>query len=259
MTPHDSDAPARRPFAFLCDFDGTVSPHDIGAAFVARFSPGGMAESPEFLARWRAGEMGHRELTEAQCRLLRVTEPEALAFAAAFELDPQFAPFVRERRAAGDAVCVVSEGFAFYVAAQLTRAGLGALPWRANRVAFHDGGVSPQFPPLVEGCGCGTCKGAEARRWRAAGFAVVLVGDGLSDRCGAREADRVLAKGGLLEWCRAEGIAAAAFDDFADVARIARGWRDTQASTAGPAHAGVDARGVAPAVGSAHGADGGGV
>ena len=27
--------------AWLCDFDGTISPSDIGAAFVQRFSPAG--------------------------------------------------------------------------------------------------------------------------------------------------------------------------------------------------------------------------
>ena len=31
------------PFAYLCDFDGTVSPRDIGAAFADRFSPDGSA------------------------------------------------------------------------------------------------------------------------------------------------------------------------------------------------------------------------
>jgi 2-hydroxy-3-keto-5-methylthiopentenyl-1-phosphate phosphatase len=74
--------------AYVCDFDGTISPSDIGAAFARRFSPGGAAESPEFLDRWRRGEMGHRELTEAQCRLLDVSEAEALEFIRDFELDP---------------------------------------------------------------------------------------------------------------------------------------------------------------------------
>ncbi len=215
-----------RPFAFLCDFDGTVSPSDIGARFARRFSPGGLAETPAFLARWLKGEMGHRELTEAQCRLLRVTEVEARAFARDFDLDPHFEAFVHEAARAGDAVCVVSEGFDFYVAALLAAAGLGALPWRANQLCFEGDRVRPAFPDDPDGCGtCGTCKGAEARRWRARGFEVVLVGDGLSDRCGARAADRVIARRDLLAWCRETGIAAEPFAHFGEVATIARGWR----------------------------------
>jgi 2-hydroxy-3-keto-5-methylthiopentenyl-1-phosphate phosphatase len=45
----------------------------------------------------------------------------------------------------------------------------------------------------------------------------VLVGDGLSDRCGAREADHVFARRDLLAWCRAERIEATPFESFADV------------------------------------------
>ena len=56
------------------------------------------------------------------------------------------------------------------------------------------------------------------RDWRARGYRTVLVGDGMSDRCGARAADRVLARGALLDWCRGEGIDARPFQSFDDVA-----------------------------------------
>jgi len=211
------------PRAFLCDFDGTVSPSDIGAAFARRFSPAGAAEAPSFLARWMRGEMGHRELTVAQCELLAVTREEAMTFARGFTLDPHFAPFAREAQARGDAVLVVSEGFDFYVRDQLERAGLGDLPWSANALRFEAGRVVPEFPHAADGCGrCGNCKGRHVRTWRARGYQAVLIGDGLSDRCGAREADRVLARGDLLAWCHREGVAVTPFESFADVARAVR-------------------------------------
>ena len=209
------------PRAFLCDFDGTVSPSDIGAAFARRFSPDGAAGTPEFLGRWMRGEMGHRELTVAQCALLSVTREEALAFARPFALDPHFAPFVREAESRGDVVSVVSEGFDFYVRDLLERSGLGTLPWSANGLHFEGGGVTPEFPDAPDGCGrCGNCKGAHVRAWRARGYRTVLIGDGLSDRCGAAAADRVLARRDLLVWCREQGIAATPFGTFADVRRV---------------------------------------
>jgi 2,3-diketo-5-methylthio-1-phosphopentane phosphatase len=211
------------PTAFLCDFDGTVAPDDIGAAFVRRFSAGRDGEIRPLLERWRAGEVGHRELTVAECRLVATTESDALEFTRGFPLDPGFAPFVREVRARGGRVLVVSEGFDFYVRDLLARAGLGDLPWTANGSRFEGGGFVPQFPPAGEGCGqCGNCKGGHARRQRALGCEVVMVGDGFSDRCGARAADHVLARGDLLGWCRREGIQATPFDSFADVAGFAR-------------------------------------
>ena len=55
---------------FVCDFDGTVAPADIGARLVERFTPPGVPELADALSRWRAGSLGHRELTEIECRHL---------------------------------------------------------------------------------------------------------------------------------------------------------------------------------------------
>jgi len=210
--------------AWLCDFDGTVSPRDIGAAFVERFSSGGEAARVPELVGWLEGRLGHRELTRAQCARVRASRDEAIAFARGFALDPAFAPFARAALARGDEVMVVSEGFDFYVRELLEREGLGALPWAANHLRFEpDGAVAPEFPFADPACDdCGNCKAQHVRRHRAGGRRVVMVGDGASDRHGALAADEVLARGGLLEWCRANSIAATPFHDFRDVAAVAR-------------------------------------
>jgi 2,3-diketo-5-methylthio-1-phosphopentane phosphatase len=209
--------------AWLCDFDGTISPQDIGAAFTKRFSAGRDAEREALLERWMSGTLGHRELTIGECGIIRATREGALDFTRAFELDPHFADFVREARARGDYVMVVSEGFDFYVADHLTRAGFPDLPLASNRVVFDGERLTPEFPHTEGGCGaCGNCKAQHVRRLRAEGFRTVMVGDGFSDRCGAREADSVLARGSLLEWCAREAIAATPFADFADVAEFTR-------------------------------------
>ena len=208
--------------AYLCDFDGTVSPRDIGAAFAGHFSGGEGSRVPE-LAEWFAGRIGHRALTRAQCATLRAGEAESLAFTRTFTLDPAFAPFVAAARLRGDQVMVVSEGFSFYVRDQLARAGLADLPWAANDLAFLDGGrVEPSFPFADPACeDCGNCKAQHVRHYRERGFRTVLVGDGTSDRHGALAADCVLARGSLLEWCRAERLPHTAVSDFADVAEWA--------------------------------------
>jgi HAD superfamily phosphoserine phosphatase-like hydrolase len=210
--------------AWLCDFDGTVSPRDIGDGFVERFSPGGAAARVPELAGWLDGRCGHRELTRAQCALVRARHDEALAFARGFALDPAFAPFTREALARGDVVMVVSEGFDFYVRDLLEREGLGALPWAANHLRFEpDGRVTPEFPFADPACDdCGNCKARHVRDQQALGRDVVLVGDGASDRHGALAANRVLARGGLLEWCHADRLPCVAFEDFEDVAAFAR-------------------------------------
>ncbi len=209
--------------SYLCDFDGTVSPRDIGAAFADRFSNGEGGRVPE-LAEWFAGRLGHRALTRAQCATVRAGLDEALAFTRTFALDPAFAPFVAAARSRGDEVMVVSEGFSFYVVDQLARAGLGDVPWAANELVFlGGGGVEPRFPFADPACdSCGNCKAQHVRAYRARGFRTVLVGDGASDRHGALEADVVLARGSLLAWCRAEGVAHTPANDFVEVAAWAQ-------------------------------------
>ena len=212
------------PTAYLCDFDGTVSPRDVGAAFAERFSPGGAAARVPELGDWFAGRVGHRAVTRAQCAQVRVRQDEALAFTRGFALDPAFAPFVLEARERGDVVMVVSEGFDFYVRGLLEREGLASLPLAANHLRFEpDGRVTPEFPFADPACDeCGNCKAQHVRRHQAMGHRVVLVGDGGSDRHGALAADEVLARGSLLEWCREGGLPCTAFEDFADVTAHAR-------------------------------------
>jgi len=207
------------PIAWLCDFDGTVSPRDIGAAFVERFSTGGDAARVPELSAWLAGRAGHRELSRAQVARVRATADEALAFARGFALDPGFAPFALAACARGDAVMVVSEGFDFYVRDHLERAGLGSLPWAANHLEFRaDGGVDVSFPFADPACeSCGNCKAGHVRRHHSTGYRTVLVGDGMSDRHGALAADHVLARGSLRDWCVAESVPHRAFRDFAEL------------------------------------------
>jgi 2,3-diketo-5-methylthio-1-phosphopentane phosphatase len=208
-----------RPVAYLCDFDGTIAPSDVGARFARRFATDDGAVFRALEPRWRSGELGHRELTEAECAVLRVSADEAAAFVRSFTIDPHFARFVRAAEARGDAVMVVSEGFDFYIAALLQAAGLGALPLAANRLRFEGGAAFPEFPHPTPSCvRCGNCKAQHVRAFTARGYRTVMVGDGYSDRCGARAADKVLARGGLREWCAREGIAAHPFEDFSDVA-----------------------------------------
>jgi len=68
---------------FLCDFDGTVAPADIGKALVERFSTGAPERRQALLEEWRSGAIGHRELTVAECEAVRVTRDEAIALAEA--------------------------------------------------------------------------------------------------------------------------------------------------------------------------------
>jgi 2,3-diketo-5-methylthio-1-phosphopentane phosphatase len=150
---------------------------------------------------------------------MTLTRDEALAFTAEFAVDPEFAPFARAARARGDRVMVVSEGFDFYIRQQLDAAGLTDIPWAANHARFEGTTLVPEFPHHDPSCRtCGNCKGRHVRDHQAAGHRVVFVGDGLSDRCGARAADVVVARDDLFDWCLGQGIAVRRFEGFSALA-----------------------------------------
>lgn len=211
-----------RPRAWLCDFDGTVAPQDVGASFMQDFSSGHDAERRALLESWRSERIGSRELAAAECEFVRATEAAASAYALRFAIDPGFPEFVSTVESRGDTVLIVSDGFDFYIHPLLAAAGLGHLPVASNRMRFAGERLTPEFPH-DGGCGrCGNCKAQYVVAHRARGFETVLVGDGYSDRCAARTADRVRARGSLAAWCTTEGIPAHSFESFADVSRIAR-------------------------------------
>jgi 2-hydroxy-3-keto-5-methylthiopentenyl-1-phosphate phosphatase len=65
--------------------------------------------------------------------------------------------------------------------------------------------------------GCGTCKKRAVEQARETHGPVAFVGDGVSDRFGARYADLTFAKHGLAEHCRAESIPFLPYEDFDDI------------------------------------------
>lgn len=207
---------------YLCDFDGTVARADVGNRFFERFIADQAAHAA-LLTRWFDESLGGRGILEQECALAAASEAEALAFADQnAALDPSFPAFVDAARRAGGDVAIASDGLLLYIRRILDQNGLAHVEASANGLEFDGLSLRPVFgSPAGEGCGqCGSCKGAVLAR-RARGFArTVFVGDGLSDRCGARAADVVYAKDDLARWCAREGILARTYVTFADVARV---------------------------------------
>jgi HAD superfamily phosphoserine phosphatase-like hydrolase len=233
--------PDHRDF-ILVDFDGTLAAADVGNRFFHRFATDGAAWR-RVIDDWKQGRATARECLARECELARVSEEEARAFVRSFHLVPEAQGFAAAARAAGHDLAVASDGLSFYIEDLLERAGV-SLPHRANRLRFEGAGPVPAFgsrgPSFAmaggrvaaaaadagPGCGaCGNCKGAAFAEARASGRyrRLVLVGDGYSDRCGARAADVRYAKDDLLAWCGEQGLGATPFTTLDEVVR-AEGW-----------------------------------
>jgi 2-hydroxy-3-keto-5-methylthiopentenyl-1-phosphate phosphatase len=208
-----------RKIAVLCDFDGTVAQDDVGNLLFRTFAAHG--DAAEVVSRWERGEISSRECLEQEASLASCCAEELRKFVHARPLDPYFKDFHDFARQRGIEVVVLSDGLDFYIEQILIRNGLGQIEFFANQLRLEGQKMRVEFPwyNLLECTDCGCCKTHHLLRYREAGYFIVYVGDGLSDRCPCGSADLVFAKGDLLAHCRKENIAHVEFRNFRDVER----------------------------------------
>ncbi len=211
----------RARYSIFCDFDGTVSVRDVTDVLLETYA---LPQWREIEEDWRAGRIGSLECMRRQVALLRCSPRQLDALADTVAIDRHFPNFVAACREAGVPVTIVSDGLDSIIRRVLRNHGLADLPVRANRLEqLGEGRYALSFPYAQEGClsASGTCKCALMRALRQPGTQAVLVGDGASDFCAAREvADFVLAKDALLRQCRELALPHAAYQDFSDVQRL---------------------------------------
>jgi 2,3-diketo-5-methylthio-1-phosphopentane phosphatase len=214
------------------DFDGTIAPVDTTDLLLERFAAPAWREIED---DWKAGRIGSRECLVRQIDLVRAGARDMDAFVSGIDIDPGFPGFVRLCERLGHSVTVVSDGLDHTIAAVLARHGL-ELPFYANRLEMRGGDrwrlgfphARSDCRSLAGNCKCRFTEG-EPHRLR------VVVGDGRSDFCVAGRADLVLAKGALLEHCRASAVPHFAFTDFRDASQLMSDWLETRRQPAADA------------------------
>lgn len=200
----------------FADFDGTVSPTDIGDALLRRFC--GERTYHAVLADWRAGR-----LTAPQCyqRLFdaipTLTEAALAEFLAAYEIDASFVRFARWCERNGYSLVILSDGFDVYIEPMLRRAGV-EVEYRANRLRLTDASPIPEFPYYDPSC---PQLANNKRNHMLLGAQdddlLVYIGDGHSDFDAASYADLVFARGALEGWCQEQNITFRRFYSFVTV------------------------------------------
>jgi 2-hydroxy-3-keto-5-methylthiopentenyl-1-phosphate phosphatase len=203
--------------ALIVDFDGTVCLHDVGVDLLERFGTDGRRSGAlvEVDRTFEVGAIGLRDVIIAEAATLRGDDQALIDFALTHcPLDPTFAPFAAWAASESLPLTIVSDGFGLHVRPMLASAGLAHLPvvtntWDRGSVVF-----GAAHPTCI---GCGTCKKQAVERARETSGPVAFVGDGVSDRFGARYADVTFAKDELAEHCAREAIPFLPYTDFDDI------------------------------------------
>jgi 2-hydroxy-3-keto-5-methylthiopentenyl-1-phosphate phosphatase len=131
---------------------------------------------------------------------------------------PGFRELVERAGERGWRVVVLSSGFRELIEPILAQEGIEGVELFSNSVEPDPGGWRVRFRDEQPCPVCGEpCKRAAVVA-EADGGRRVYVGDGISDRCGARASDLVFARRGLAAYLSNEGVPFEPFDDFFDVA-----------------------------------------
>jgi 2-hydroxy-3-keto-5-methylthiopentenyl-1-phosphate phosphatase len=135
-------------------------------------------------------------------------------------VDPSFPAFTNFLRTASIPFAIISNGFQEFIKRVLANSGFDENPpIIANLIRETQTGLEAVFPHPKEQCSSGTCKCAAAAEI-GGGLPVVLIGDGRSDFCLARNSAYVLSKGKLSVFCAENAIPGQPFKDFSDAASI---------------------------------------
>lgn len=190
----------------VLDWDGTITEQDSIRMVVDRFG------DPDVFRRAEARlerRLTLHEVISSEIGTITAPLDEVVAWLLEHvRLRPGFAELLERR-----SPLIVSAGFHDFIEPVLAREGLHAHVV-ANRLDPDPAGWRAlfRFSDL-----CGHC-GEPCKRAAVAGLGpYVYVGDGLSDRCIALAAERVLARDGLARYLDDLGVAYEPFEDFASV------------------------------------------
>lgn len=203
----------------IADFDGTVSPMDVGFEVLQKFTGRGWEEIDR---AYCSGEIGSKEAYSRIAALIRGTREEMEQYVQIHAaVDPHFVSFYAFCRRMGMDLRILSDGLDFYIDLVLKKGGLGDIPFFSNVARFRDGrGFAIEFPESNPACDrCGTCKSLILQRLKPAFDRIIYIGDGYSDVCPAEKADVVFAKGILLKTFSKRGLPCIRYRDFKDIDR----------------------------------------
>ncbi|CAK0754720.1 2-hydroxy-3-keto-5-methylthiopentenyl-1-phosphatephosphatase [Gammaproteobacteria bacterium] len=208
---------------FVIDFDGTLSLRDSIDHLLKIYAD---PVWKDVEARWLAGEISAVECMHQQISMVRADRLMLDAFFSSIELDKEFLPFYHYVNDFAEVV-IISDGLDHAIDLALKSSGFPRLSVIANHLSFVSDGIHIDFPHRNPCCmgGNGVCKCAVAHRLSAlVGGPVVLIGDGKSDACLAKEADFVFAKNSLIDHCQRCGISYTSFSSFTDILAVVRDW-----------------------------------
>lgn len=202
-----------------CDFDDTITVHDLGGALLENFAPM-QSDWQKVDDDYHAGRISVEECQRIQFANMKVGRKEVIEFAVMeVKIRPGFSQVVDYCRSKGLRFVIVSNGLDIYIDPILENLGLADIERYSGHARITDAGIAvdylgPTGTPLME-----NFKTSCLRYLQTGKQPIVCIGDSVSDIPPALEANHVIARSELQDHFKSHGLPHFTFDTFYDVHR----------------------------------------
>jgi 2-hydroxy-3-keto-5-methylthiopentenyl-1-phosphate phosphatase len=204
-----------QPIAVLSDFDGTIT---IGGVTDLLYHKFANPSCWDLVDRWIKGEISTLQEMQGCFSGMSANRKEMEDFLDSVQIDPDFPEFVHLCQQKGYAVAVLSDGLRWYIEYIFNRYAIEGLNIFANEITFFSDHIqitTPWYDPATPLRG--VSKPGIIKKYRAQGYKVIFIGDGLSDIEAVCCADLVYASSELLAYCLANNIPVTPFTKMKDL------------------------------------------
>ena len=211
--------------AVFFDFDNTIATCDVFDDMLLQFGDDPGWQGLE--TKWKTGKIGSRQCLEGQIKCMSVSRQRLDKYLSGIKLDPFFLKVLQFLAKYGITPSIVSDNFDYMLNRILKHHGIKGVTVYANHARLYRGRLIPRFPHTDKKCpACAHCKKKNLLSYAGKNSIILYIGDGRSDRCPAKYADVVFAKGYLLNYCKKEKLPYIPFKTLKDVYNCLRGVRD---------------------------------
>ncbi|MGF7430600.1 MtnX-like HAD-IB family phosphatase [Thermoanaerobacterium thermosaccharolyticum] len=197
----------------LIDFDGTITKEDTCYAMVKAFARDGWQDIEK---DWEEGKISTEECALETFKLMDMDEKKLRSLLDKIEIDNYFKDFIDFCNERGYKIMIVSDGYDFNIKTILKKYDID-IDYYSNKLDFRDGEIIASFNTSADCDKCGSCKLEILKKYKGENSKVIFIGDGYSDICVSRYADKLFAKNVLKKYCEENNIPHIPFDNFKDI------------------------------------------
>ncbi|MBP5434612.1 HAD-IB family phosphatase [bacterium] len=202
---------------YILDFDGTVTDLDT---LVVAFDRYCTVDWRGIENEMRAGNRERHQTLVDEVRSMKAEKDELFDFIRKnVPVRKGFFDFVKKVRENGDEIVILSGGFRSFADLLTESADIEAYINDIKYLGDKNWELIPcpnALPPLCSK-NCSNCKRAVVEKYKNKGFETIYFGDGETDFCGSRYADKIYATGELAEKLASENVKFTYFKDYTGI------------------------------------------